>query len=105
MQTMFRGFGIIGIVLALIGLLLSCNAVRKFEKAANDAGAVVSELRTKVERIDTNKDGKWSIDEILLFLGVPAGGLALLFRNFISDRRKAKIEARLENLGTDSDSD
>ena len=103
-HNMFRNLGIIGLLLAVLGMA-SCGVMRKVEETAAKTSEVLTKINAKMEQIDTNKDGKWSIDEILLFLGVPAGGLALLFRNFISDRRKAKIEARIENLGTDRSSD
>jgi len=99
---------------ALCAVLTGCGAIDNFTRELkswrldtqetrdflNKVSAKASELSTKVDQLDRDKDGKVTLEELLagLFGLGGAGGILTLVRNGKSNERKTKLEERLASL-------
>lgn len=90
----FRNLGILGILLAIIG----CTTIKKIEDGISKVKMRIDQVDAKLEAIDTNKDGKWSIEEVLAAIGITGGTVAALAKLIgrLSGSTKEKVREREE---------
>lgn len=102
------------VLLAATLALPGCTAMRNFDRGLAKGAEVLetasemvakaqatwSKVSAKVEEIDTDKDGRLSLTEIIAAIvaaGSAAGG-TIIARNAKSNARKSVLEARVSNL-------